>query len=244
MIDFYVNIPRQGPGSTSETMRALRKTGLTARKALNVADIGCGTGAQTFTLAENLDAKITAVDIFPEFLRILNKKAIHLGLQDRITIATASMDQLSFADNAFDLVWSEGAIYIMGFEEGIQSWRAFIKDKGYLVVSDISWFTESRPEELEAYWQKEYPQMDTLSNKGDIIEKHGYKLIDSFKIPESCWMDNYYIPIRRYLPEFLARHDNEDLAIKLADELEREIEMYEKYKDHYGYAFYVAQKIK
>jgi len=242
MIDFYKNIDRQGPGSTNETLKALHLTGLNLENSLNIADIGCGTGAQTFTLVENISGHITAVDLFPEFLEKVKIKTIDKNLEPRITTDIQSMDRLPYENSAFDLIWSEGAIYIMGFEEGIQSWRPFIKDKGYLVVSEICWFTKSRPEELESYWLKEYPQMDTLSNKEKVLEKSGYKSIASFKLPEYCWMENYYQPIREYIPEFLEENKNCQVAKALAVELMKEIEMYEKYKEFYGYGFYIAQK--
>ncbi|WP_394330755.1 methyltransferase domain-containing protein [Lentimicrobium saccharophilum] len=39
--------------------------------------MGCGSGGQTNTLAENLIGQITAVDFFPELLNELNEKSIN-----------------------------------------------------------------------------------------------------------------------------------------------------------------------
>ncbi len=242
MVDFYLHIPRQGPGSAKETIKALDYTGLRSLKNLKIADIGCGTGAQTMTLVQNLDGEITTVDLFPEFLNILNENAQTAGFQNRITTDIQSMDNLPYEKDSFDLIWSEGAVYIMGFEQGLISWKPLIRKGGYLVVSEISWFTESRPEELERFWENAYKEMDSIENKEKIIKSHGYELVSSFKIPEYCWIDNYYDPIRNYLPTYIEKYRHEKAANDLVKELETEIAIYEKYKKYYGYAFYIARK--
>ena len=42
---------------------------------MRIADIGCGTGASTLVLAENLNAEIVAVDLHPKFLKVLTDRA-------------------------------------------------------------------------------------------------------------------------------------------------------------------------
>jgi len=37
------------------------------------------------------------------------------------------MDDLPFQDEELDLIWSEGAIYNIGFERGLIEWRKFLK---------------------------------------------------------------------------------------------------------------------
>ena len=50
-----------------------------------------------------------------------------------------SMDSLTFAEESLDLIWSEGAIYNMGFGKGIEAWRPFLRSGGVLAVSEITW---------------------------------------------------------------------------------------------------------
>ncbi|MGE5484827.1 MAG: hypothetical protein ACM3X4_07420 [Ignavibacteriales bacterium] len=49
-----------------------------------------------------------------------------------------SMLQLSFPPESFDLIWSEGAIYIMGFGNGLTAWKPLLRRGGYVVVSELS----------------------------------------------------------------------------------------------------------
>ncbi len=114
-----------------------------------ILDIGCGTGGQTITLAKNTAAQITAVDMLPQFLETLMKKAKENNLLDRITAKEMLMDNLTFDKNSFDVIWSEGAIYNIGFEKGLSLWRNYLKDNGYIAVSEISWLIDTRPEEIQ-----------------------------------------------------------------------------------------------
>ena len=78
LIDFHVNAKRQGPGSDTDTLKVLGFIGIDPKKPLKILDIGCGSGAQTLTLAQYLEVKITAVDLYPKFLDKLNERARYL----------------------------------------------------------------------------------------------------------------------------------------------------------------------
>jgi len=242
LVDFHKHGERQGPGSAAQTLKALNLLGVADTRGLNVADIGCGTGAQTMVLAENADCRITAVDLFPEFLERLRDRAMLKARGEGITTLEASMDSLPFDDETFDLIWSEGAVYIMGFEEGIRDWKRYLKPGGYLVVSEISWITPSRPKELEDYWMNAYPQMDSISRKISLLEKHGYSPVAHFILPEYCWTENYYNPILSRIPGYLAEQENSAEVRAFAESEREEIDLYNRYKEYYSYVFYLARK--
>lgn len=62
------------------------------------------------------------------------------------------MDNLPFQDEELDLIWSEGAIYNIGFERGMYEWNRFLKKNGFIAVTEASWFTPERPAEIEDFW--------------------------------------------------------------------------------------------
>jgi cyclopropane fatty-acyl-phospholipid synthase-like methyltransferase len=243
LIDFHVDAERQGPGSTAEILMALDLTGVPKDKQLEIADIGCGTGGQTITLAQNIEGQITAVDLFPEFLDKLNSKTKELELEKKIDTLEKSMDDLSFDNEEFDIIWSEGAIYNIGFKTGINTWKQYLKTGGYLAVSEITWTTNSRPKEIEDYWNGEYPEIDTASNKMRILEENGFSPVGYFTLSQASWIENYYKPMeKRFLP-FLEKNNNSEIANKIIEEYKEEIRMYQKYKDSYSYGFYIAKKV-
>lgn len=242
LIDFHRDAERQGPGSPSDTLKALSLASIDQNKPLQIADIGCGTGAQTITLAQNLTGEITAVDLFPEFLSRLEERARAPELKAKIKTRKASMDDLPFRSEQFDLIWSEGAIYIMGFEEGIRKWKEYLKPGGTMAVSEITWLTHTRPEEIEAHWNQEYPQVDTASNKIKILEQNGFVPTGYFTLPEESWLEGYYNPMEERFEAFLQKHQNSEIAQALVDAEKEENRLYTTYKNFYSYGFYIAQK--
>lgn len=243
LIDLHKGANRQGPGGDAETEKALGLAMIDRSAPLKIADIGCGTGASTLLLARLLEARITAVDFLQDFLEELKGKAEKLGLSKKITTLCCSMDDLPFEDEEYDVIWSEGAIYNIGFEKGVADWRRYLKTGGLLVVSEITWITGDRPSELQQYWDGEYPEIDVASSKIAVLEKTGYSPIGYFVLPERCWLDNYYRPMQNRFKDFLDRNGNSEEACAVVASEEREIEMYERYKDYYGYGVYVAIKL-
>jgi ubiquinone/menaquinone biosynthesis C-methylase UbiE len=243
IIDLHSNSERQGPGGDQDTLKELSMMNLPADRKLKIADIGCGSGGQTITLAQHLNAEITAVDLFPAFLDELNDKAGRFGLSEKIDSHSGSMEELPFENESLDIIWSEGAIYNMGFERGIKKWKSYLKTGGYLAVSEITWIRNSRPKEIEEFWTAEYPEIAPASEKIRLLEANGYILSGYFYLSPESWLENYYIPMENRLESFLNRNGNSDLAKKVADDSRAEIEQYRKFKDYYSYGFYIARKI-
>jgi ubiquinone/menaquinone biosynthesis C-methylase UbiE len=242
LIDLHRDGDRQGPGSEATTRRAIELSGLQTGSALKIADIGCGTGASTYVLARELDAQITAVDFLPAFLEELERNAQQIGVSDRITTLSASMDALSFDDNSLDAIWSEGAIYNIGFENGVRSWRRYLKPGGVLAVSELTWTTAVRPDALDAHWKDAYPEVDTASAKLAVLEQCGYSPIGYFTLPESCWLENYYHPMQNRFSKFLEMHEQSEPARAIVEAEKVEIALYEKYKTYFNYGFYLARR--
>ena len=243
LADLHKRAKRQGPGGVAETRKAMDLAMLDPSMPLKVADIGCGTGASAMQLARSLRANITAIDFLPDFIEALKENAKNEGLTDRISPLECSMENLPFNDEEYDVIWSEGAIYNIGFEKGINDWRRFLRPDGLLVVSEITWTTNDRPVEIQEYWQSQYPEIDTASSKISLLEKSGYSPVGYFVLPEHCWVDNYYRPLQSSFAEFLARHSHSEEAKTIVKAERDEIALYEKYRAYYSYGVYVARKI-
>lgn len=247
LIDLHKANKRQGPGGDDQTKQALRLAGLMdAPQRLQVADIGCGTGAAALALAENLNADITAIDLFQDFLDVLKTTAENRGVADKITPVACSMDALPFEDGQLDVIWSEGAIYNMGFENGASYFKRFLKPGGILAVSEITWLTKDRPTEIHDHWVGEYPEIATASDKIAILEQQGFTLKGYFPLPASSWLENYYTPLENAFDDFVAKHNTADAtddATAIVNAERAEIALYKKYHTYFGYGFYIAQKV-
>lgn len=241
--DFFSVMERQGPGSPEATLKALSFIDNLTDKSL-IADIGCGTGGQTRVLAQHAPGRITGLDLFPGFIDIFNRNARQLGLYDRVKGIVGSMDRLPFQQEELDLIWSEGAIYNIGFERGLREWRRYLKLGGYIAVSESSWFTDERPAEIDRFWMDAYPEMDTLPNQVAKLYKAGYLPVATFILPENCWTEHYFaskIPAREI---FLAKYAGDKAAEEFVALQLHEAELYRKYKQYYGYVFFIAKKVE
>ena len=239
--DFFSNTERQGPGSSEETLKALSFIeGLTEKS--KIADIGCGTGGQTMVLAQNTSCEIIGIDACPDFINQFNKNTQTGNFQSRLKGIIGDMENLPFQDEELDLIWSEGAIYNIGFERGLKEWRRFLKPGGYIAVTENTWFTEKRPAEIEDFWQKAYPEIDTIPNKVAQMQKAGYLPVATYVLPESIWTDYYrWQSIRR--ESFLEKYKGNKTAEEFIGYQRYEATLYDKYKKHYGYVFYIGQKL-
>jgi SAM-dependent methyltransferase len=152
------------------------------------------------------------------------------------------MDSLTFAEESLDLIWSEGAIYNMGFGKGIEAWRPFLRSGGVLAVSEITWLRPNPPEEIRQHWIAEYPEIATAAEKIAILETAGYDLLGYLVLPATNWIDNYYEPTAQRMPGFLARHADVPEAAEVVEMERQEADLYKRYQDWFSYGFYVARK--
>jgi len=240
--EFFTELERQGPGSPEETIKALGFIDNLSNRT-KIADLGCGTGAQTIVLAQNTEATITALDLYAGSIDKLNATVEKLGLQNRVKGIVGSMDDLPFQNGEFDIIWSEGAIANIGFEKGLNYWKRFLKKGGYIAVTYESWFTDERPPEIEKWWLDAVPEMGTIGYNISIMQKTGYIPVAAFTLPENCWIDNYFILQKARQEEFLKKHAGDKTVEDMIAFLRREADLYSKYKQYYGYVFYIGKKI-
>ncbi|HOI25629.1 MAG TPA: class I SAM-dependent methyltransferase [Caldisericia bacterium] len=240
--EYFSSMDRQGPGSQDATLKALSFID-NLRENSKIVDLGCGTGSQAIVLAQNTPGIITAIDLFPGFVDKLNENATKLNLQSRVKGLVGSMDQLDFQLNELDLIWSEGAIYNIGFEKGMNYWGKFLKKGAYVAVTEASWLTEEHPKEIFDFWNKAYPEIDTIPNKIAQMQKAGYVVVASFILPEVCWTENFFKPAITAQKAFLEKYKGNKSAEEFIKYEKHHAMLYDKYKDFYGYVFYIGKKI-
>jgi Methylase involved in ubiquinone/menaquinone biosynthesis len=240
--ELHLGLERQGPGSPEMTIKALSFVD-NLDKNSRVADLGCGTGGQTMVLAQNIGGNITGVDFFPGFIDIFNENAKKLNLQGRVKGIVGSMENLSFRKEEFDLIWSEGAIAGIGFEKGLNYWRGFLKKDGDVALTYESWFTDKRPAEIEKWWVDNVPEINTIAHNISIMQKSGYIPVAAFTLPENCWTDNYFVPREAAGKALLEKYAGDKTVEDFIAKMRYEAELYSKYKQYYGYVFYIGKKI-
>lgn len=240
LFEIHRDLPRAGPGSNASTKKAFSML-KNLPPQLKILDIGCGPGMQTIQLAKLIEGEIIAVDIYQPFLDRIQQKAEEEGVSAKIRVMNKSMLELDFKQESFDIIWAEGAIFIIGFDKGLEAWQGFLKRGGSIGVSELTWFANNPPEEIKSFLEAEYPAIQTQEGNLRIIKKLGYKNIRSFLQPESDWY-NYYDPMEKEIQKFRAKYEGNSGALEFLDRMQREIDLFRNYSKYYGYNFYLMQR--
>jgi serine/threonine-protein kinase HipA len=208
-----------------------------------VVDVGCGPGAQTLCLARALKTPIVALDLVPHFIEELNARAAAEGLEDWVDARVWDMARLAELDLRPDLIWSEGAIYFLGFENALRTWHGLLAPGAFVVCSEATLFVDPAPPEVQEFWQKEMPTIATAEVNVRRARAAGYEVLTHFPLPREAWVEGYFAPL-------LARADvlfdeaktDPDLESALA-ESRGEAAFFEKWHAAFGYVFYVMKKV-
>jgi len=236
----YEGLPRQGPGSEASTHEALRRLG-PLKKPLRVIDLGCGSGASTLLLARELNSPIVAVDQHAPFLEALTANAEQEGVKSLIQIRHGDFTQLEEPPCSYDLIWSEGAAYLIGFETALTLWRPLLAPGGRVALTELTWLVQTPSDEPRAFWKKAYPGMRDIAGNRASAERAGFKVLDTFTLPNDDWWNEYYRPLRRRIAAFRSSHTVPKTIEAILSETEREMDFVERYSSDFGYVFYLLE---
>lgn len=242
-IDFYRRGKRQGPGSDEYTLEALKLIHHLPNHP-KILDIGCGCGASTLILAKNTNGAITALDYFEPFLDQLRESLLVDQLSKRVTVLQGDMNNLDFEPESFDLIWSEGAIYLMGFIKGIQQWKPLLKKEGYLVVSELVYTQHHLPQKLVSHWKETYAETDLVSKKIADIEDNGFRCLAHMVLSREAWEENFYQPLKQQRRAYLQHWNHHPQAQAVVDEFNQEVALYRQHANCCSYAFLSCKKYK
>ena len=236
--ELFSGLARQGPGSSASTRRALASVPELSSRS-RVLDVGCGTGAPTMVLATSTPATIVAIDSHEPYITFLNEQANALKLADRIVASVGDMKALGYANASFDLIWCEGAIYNVGVETALETWRRLLRYQGFIVFTEVCWRKSNPPNECRLFWEAEYPAIRTKEALLSEINACGYRVIDHFPLTRADWWDEYYRPLQDKVNSFRRDHLDDFDAQHLANSCQHEIDVWHRYSEFYDYEFFV-----
>jgi SAM-dependent methyltransferase len=238
--ELHYKLVRERPGRIDYARKAFKM--LPKLDSPEILDIGCGPGEPTIELAKMSGGHVTGIDIKHSDLDELERKAKEQNLSERIKVLNMSMTNMNFPDQTFDIIWSEGSIFVIGFKRGLREWKRFIKPDGFLVVHDMCWINPNPPQEIQTHWKGMYPGITTVENSLEIVSKCGYKIIGHFPLPESAWWDIYFGPLEERVDKLRLKYKDDSHAKSIFDKEQREIDLYKKYQRWYGSAYFIMQK--
>lgn len=237
----HSDLPREAPGADESTREALRRLPPLPERP-RLLDLGCGPGRQTLVLARELTtATIVAVDLHEPYVARLRESAEATGLATRIEACRGRMEAVDELPSPVDLIWSEGAIYLLEFAEGLELWRSLLRAGGFLVVTELTWLVDAPDDEARRFWDEGYPAMTDVAGNLRAARDAGYEIIDHFALPESAWWDDYLGPLEARIETLRTEAARgPSLARVLADH-DREIAICRRFGTQFGYVFYLLR---
>ncbi|MEM8852513.1 MAG: class I SAM-dependent methyltransferase [Pseudomonadota bacterium] len=236
---FFEKMSREGPGLPAFTKALFEETrerlGVPAGGApLKAADMGSGSGASALILAEG-GADVIAVDIHRPFLDSVEEEAAARGVD--VATAQASMLEAPIEAGSLDLIWSEGAVFTVGFDEALAAFFPLLKPGGLCVVSDCAFFQDEVDEAVTAFWAKGYEGMRTVADNLVAAERAGWRFCKAEVLPPAAWHAFY-----DEADEVIETVRSDPTMADVIAEMEEEAALYRRYGDQYGYVYTVFQR--
>jgi SAM-dependent methyltransferase len=246
---FHPSLPRLNPGDEASTLKALSMlrsaTGQKGKAILRfnrTLDLGCGLGGQTLTLARHTEGPILALDNHQAYLDELVRRAQAVGLSGRIQVVLKDMGTLKAEDGPFDLIWSEGALFVVGFREGLAICHSLLTPGGGLAASELCWLRADPPAECRQFFAEVYPAMTDVAAALSTIRSAGYEILGHFTVPESAWWTSYCGPLEERLRVLRPQQAGNAENLFLIEAIQKEIDIFRKYSSCYGSVFFVMRR--
>jgi SAM-dependent methyltransferase len=128
---------------------------------------------------------------------------------------------MDFPVESFDIIWSEGSVFFIGFERGLREWRQLLKPNGYLMVHD---------------------ELKHFEDKMKFIPTCGYKLLDHFILSQDDWWREYFGPMESWINEIEIKKVNDLEILTELESAKKEIKMFEDDPESCASVCFVMQK--
>ena len=247
---FDPSLPRLNPGDEASTLSALnmlRSAGSgreedAALRFRRILDLGCGCGGQTLLLARYTEGQILALDNHQAYLDELCRRTQATGFSGRIRTVLKDMRTLTKDDGPFDLIWSEGALFVIGFREGLKTCHSLLVPGGGLAVSELCWLRPDPPEDCRRFFSEVYPAMTDIDAALAVIRACDYEVLGHFVLPESAWWTSFYRPVEERLRSLRKRCSEDAEKMSMIESIQKEIDIYRQYSEYYGSVFFVMRR--
>jgi len=156
-----------------------------------------------------------------------------------ILYCRTSFSEIRFQNKTFDIIWAEGAVFIIGIKEGLKQWKNLLKKEGFLVLTDLVWIRDERPDELTKYWEQEGLALLSIEQVLEYAAKEGYELIRHFTLPDEGWLKEYILPQEEVLTSLKVKYASIKEAQDTFTAIEYENKIVKKYIGYFGYEFFI-----
>jgi len=188
-------LPREGPGCAADVAWAVDVAG--AGASARVCDVGCGPGDDFAALRAAMpQAEICGIDTHARFVEAANRRHV-----DDPKMQAEIYDMGALPDHPrapFDGIWSAGALYFLGLEQGPRRMAQALRPGGWLAFSEPCFFTESPSQAAQDMWDG-YPTKEAGAI-AKALEDQGFEVLGQRPVPDIAW-EAYYQPMEARIAE-------------------------------------------
>ena len=131
------------------------------------------------------------------------------------------MLDMDFPEESFDIIWSEGSIYAIGFENGLQEWKRFLRPSGFMVIHD---------------------EQGNVKEKLEQISNCGYELLSYFILSKETWWTEYFAPLEKLITKAQARYFDNLKVLEEVRQAQGELDMFKKNPERNSSVCFVIKK--
>ncbi|HEX2984899.1 MAG TPA: class I SAM-dependent methyltransferase [Ignavibacteriales bacterium] len=189
-------------GSVPEEIASLIKKHSALNEEMQALDLACGKGAVSIKLALEFGARITGVDLIPEFIKTARQKADEFGVAHLCKFYVDDINAAVNRERNYDLAVYGAAGEALGKpDEVINKLKRVIKPGGYIICDD-AYLTDSGKEHGLKH---EYDYL-TYGEWLALFEKAGVKIIDTASSLRTEENDNNTRLITARAEELMKQH--------------------------------------
>jgi SAM-dependent methyltransferase len=186
-----------------------------------ILDIGCGSGIPTLELAKLSRGEVIGIDIDQPALEKFVRNIAEAGLNKRVQASNYSLLDMDFLDESFDIIWSEGSIYVIGFERGLQEWKRFLRPGGFMVIHD---------------------EQGNVKEKLERISSCGYELLGYFLLSQDTWRAEYFIPLEKLVNEYQTKLIDDPKSSEKLHQAQEELEIFRKNSERNSSVYFIIKR--
>ncbi len=187
-----------------------------------ILDMGCGSGVPTLELARLSQGEVIGIDTDQPALDRLTTKIREAGLTGRVEALNRSMFDMDFPDASFDVIWSEGSIYVIGFERGLREWKRLLKPNGFMVVHD---------------------EQGNVTEKLEQISNCGYELLGYFILSKETWWAEYFAPLEKLITQSRGTYTDDPRVLEKLRQCQEELDMFKKHPERNNSVYFIMKRV-
>jgi len=157
-----------------------------------ILDFACGNGENGVYAAQK-GAICTGIDISPEGVDNSNKNAADAGVSDHCKFEVMDGENMTFADNSFDLAVEYGALHHVDLDAALSELARVLKPEGKMMCIEalrhnplIHWYRKRTPH-LRTEWEVEHilgvESFDVMKKYFDNVEVKYFHLASLITVP-------------------------------------------------------------